>query len=189
MRRYTPSKRPLPRRIVMTHRFAAFISALPLTCAGMAFISTLRHPAGVAGVAHRGASAYAPENTLASFREAKSRNADYFELDVQPTKDQEPIIMHDTTLSRTTNAETVYPGRSPWRVRDFTLAQIKRLDAGSWFSARFRHERVPTLTETLREMEGSDMKLMLEIKSPSLYPGLTSRVAERVRAEPDWLLP
>jgi glycerophosphoryl diester phosphodiesterase len=176
----------------MAHRLAALISALPLTCAGMAFTSTVRHPAGIADVAdvgHRGASAYAPENTIASFREAKSRNADYFELDVQQTKDQEPIIMHDTTLSRTTNAETVYPGRSPWRVRDFTLAQIKRLDAGSWFAGRFRDERVPTLTETLREMEGSDLKLMLEIKSPSLYPGLTTRVADRLRAAPDWLLP
>lgn len=176
----------------MAHRLAALVSALPLTCAGMAFTSTARHPARVAGVAdvgHRGASAYAPENTLASFREARNRNADYFELDVQQTEDHEPIIMHDTTLSRTTNAETVFPGRSPWRVRDFTLSEIKRLDAGAWFSARYRRERVPTLAETLREMEGSDMKLLLEIKSPSLYPGLTARVAEQLRAEPDWLLP
>jgi glycerophosphoryl diester phosphodiesterase len=176
----------------MAHRLAAFVSVLPLTCAGMAFTSTARQPdqvAGVADVGHRGASAYAPENTLASFREAKIRNADYFELDVQQTEDHEPVIMHDTTLSRTTDAETVFPRRSPWRVRDFTLSEIKRLDAGSWFSARYRHERVPTLAETLREMEGSDMKLILEIKSPSLYPGLTTRVAERLRAEPDWMLP
>src|SRR4051794_26032476 len=176
----------------MTHRLAAFVSALPLTWAGIAFTSTARHPAGVtrvADVAHRGASAYAPENTLASFRAARSRDADYFELDVQQTEDRVPIVMHDATLSRTTDAETVYPRRSPWRVRDFTLRQIKRLDAGSWFSRRFRHERVPTLAETLRAMEGSDMKLMLEIKNPSLHPGLTARVADRLRAEPDWLLP
>jgi glycerophosphoryl diester phosphodiesterase len=178
----------------MAHRLAALVSALPLTCAGMAFTSTARHPTRVAGpavadVGHRGASAYAPENTLASFREAKTRKADYFELDVQQTKDDEPIVMHDTTLSRTTNAETVFPHRSPWRVGDFTLGEIKRLDAGSWFSARFKGERVPTLAETLREMEGSDLKLVLEIKSPALYPGLTGRVAQQLRAQPDWLLP
>ena len=178
----------------MAHRLAAIVSALPLTCAGMAFTSTVRHPtrvspAGIADVGHRGASAYAPENTLAAFRAAKSKNADYFELDVQQTKDRTPIIMHDTTLSRTTNAESVYPGRSPWRVGDFTLRQIERLDAGSWFSSRFRHERVPTLARTLREMEGSDLKLLLEIKNPSLYPGLTRRIVERLRAEPDWLVP
>lgn len=178
----------------MAHRLAALVSALPLTYAGMALTPVARHPdkvsgPGVADVGHRGASAYAPENTLASFREAKSKNADYFELDVQQTKDDEPIVMHDTTLSRTTDAETVFPHRSPWRVRDFTLSEIKRLDAGSWFSARFRHEPVPTLAETLREMEGSDLKLVLEIKSPSLYPGLTERVARQLRAQPDWLLP
>jgi glycerophosphoryl diester phosphodiesterase len=178
----------------MAHRLAAIVSALPLTCAGMALTSTVRHPtrvspAGIADVGHRGASAYAPENTLAAFRAAKAKSADYFELDVQQTKDRTPIIMHDTTLSRTTNVESVYPGRSPWRVGDFTLRQIERLDAGSWFSSRFRHERVPTLAGTLSEMEGSDLKLLLEIKDPSLYPGLTSRVADQLRAQPAWLLP
>jgi glycerophosphoryl diester phosphodiesterase len=175
----------------MAHRIAALVSALPLTYAGMAFAPAARQPAGatVADIAHRGASAHAPENTLASFREARAANADYFELDVQQTRDHVPIIMHDATLSRTTNAEKVFPGRSPWRVGDFTLAQIKRLDAGSWFSARYAGERVPTLAETLRDMEGSDMKLLLELKNSALYPGLTSRVAEVLRAQPDWLLP
>jgi glycerophosphoryl diester phosphodiesterase len=178
----------------MAHRLAAIVSALPLTCAGMAFTSTVRHPArvgpaGIADIGHRGASAYAPENTLAAFRAAKTGNADFFELDVQQTKDRTPIVMHDTTLARTTDAESVYPGRSPWRVGDFTLKQIERLDAGSWFSSRFRHERVPTLAGTLSEMEGSDLKLLLEIKDPSLYPGLTSRVADQLRAQPAWLLP
>ncbi|WP_329258593.1 glycerophosphodiester phosphodiesterase family protein [Actinoallomurus sp. NBC_01490] len=175
----------------MAHRIAALVSALPLTYAGMAFAPATRQPAGagVADIAHRGASAHAPENTLASFYEARAANADYFELDVQETRDHVPIIMHDATLSRTTDAEKVFPGRSPWRVGDFTLAQIKRLDAGSWFSARYAGERVPTLTETLRDMEGSDMKLLLELKNPALYPGMTGRVAQVLRAQPDWLLP
>jgi glycerophosphoryl diester phosphodiesterase len=175
----------------MAHRLAALVSALPLTYAGVAFAPAARQQSGatVADVGHRGASAYAPENTLASFRAARTKNADYFELDVQQTRDGVPIVIHDTTLSRTTDAESVYPHRSPWRVRDFTLAQVERLDAGSWFSARFRGERVPTLATTLRAMEGSDLKLLLELKNPSLYPGLTGRVVDHLRAEPDWLLP
>jgi glycerophosphoryl diester phosphodiesterase len=169
----------------MAHRIATLVSALPLTCAGVAVTPPVRHPAAVAGVGHRGASAHAPENTLASFREARAEDADYFELDVQQTRDHVPVVLHDATLSRTTDAEAVFPHRRPWRVGDFTLGQIRRLDAGSWFSPRFRGERVPTLAETLRAMEGSDMKLLLEIKNP----GLTGRVADELRAQPDWLLP
>lgn len=149
-----------------------------------------RRAAGVpADVAHRGASAYAPENTIAAFRQAKAGHADYFELDVQQTKDHKLVIMHDTTLKRTTNAESVYPHGSPWRVKGFTLKQIKRLDAGSWFSARYRKERVPTLGETLKAMDGTGLRLLLEIKNPSLYPGMTKRIASELRAHPSWLAP
>src|SRR4051794_36160927 len=105
----------------MAHRLAAFVSALPLTCAGMVYTPAAPDPERetgplVADIAHRGASAHAPENTLASFRAARSRNADYFELDVQQTEDGEPIVMHDRTLSRTTDAAKIFPHRSPWRV-------------------------------------------------------------------------
>ncbi|MEV7012372.1 glycerophosphodiester phosphodiesterase family protein [Streptosporangium sp. NPDC051022] len=140
-------------------------------------------------VAHRGASAYAPENTIAAFELAREQHADMFELDVQETKDHEPIVMHDTTLARTTDAERVFPGRSPWRVGDFTLAEIRRLDAGSWFSSKYRGERVPTLEETLRAMDGDGPGLLLEVKAPNLYPGVESRVADVLRRTPSWLAP
>ena len=100
----------------MARRLATVVSALPFTCAAVAFTSAARGPepavgpvAGpvVADVGHRGASAYAPENTLASFRAAKTLGADYFELDVQQTRDGVPVIMHDATLRRTTDAERV----------------------------------------------------------------------------------
>ncbi|MEV5754738.1 glycerophosphodiester phosphodiesterase family protein [Actinoallomurus sp. NPDC052308] len=159
-------------------------SALPLALTGTASAATT-----VMDVGHRGASAYAPENTLAAFQQAKTRHADYFELDVQQTKDHQLIVMHDETLSRTTNVEKIYPHGSPWRIRDYTLKQIKRLDAGSWFSAKYKGERVPTLDETLRAMKGEGMKLLLEIKNPSLYPGMTSRIAAELRTEPYWLRP
>ncbi|MEU8117826.1 glycerophosphodiester phosphodiesterase family protein [Spirillospora sp. NPDC049024] len=143
--------------------------------------------ADVVDVAHRGASAYAPENTLSAFRLAKAKGADMFELDVQETRDHQLVIMHDTTLARTTNAEDVYPERRPWRVADFTLAEIGRLDAGGWFAKRYAGERVPTLGRVLAAMRGSGLGLLLEIKSPALYPGIERRVAAELRRYPSWL--
>lgn len=140
-----------------------------------------------ANVAHRGASANAPENTLAAFRAAAARGADLFELDVQLTKDGKPVIIHDTTLARTTNVEKVFPSKKPWRVRDFTLAQIRRLDAGSWYSPTYKGQRVPTLGGTLRAMNGSGMDLLMEVKSPSLYPGIDKKIVAELRANPGWL--
>jgi glycerophosphoryl diester phosphodiesterase len=144
-------------------------------------------PPPVFDVAHRGASAYAPENTLASFREAARRHAHLFELDVRRTRDGKLIIMHDATLARTTDAERVFPHRTPWRISAFTLAEIRRLDAGSWWSGRFRRERVPTLGETLRAMDGSGLGLLLEVKAPARDPGIGARVAAELRAHPSWL--
>ncbi|GAA4300862.1 hydrolase [Actinomadura luteofluorescens] len=138
-------------------------------------------------VAHRGASAYAPENTLAAFRLAQAKRADMFELDVQETKDHQLVIMHDTTLARTTNAEEVYPGRGPWKVADFTLAEIGRLDAGGWFARKYAGERVPTLGQVLAAMRDRGLGLLLEIKSPELYPGIEGRIAAELRRSPSWL--
>jgi glycerophosphoryl diester phosphodiesterase len=138
-------------------------------------------------IAHRGASAYAPENTLAAFRAAAARGATLFELDVQQTKDGKLVVVHDTTLGRTTNVEKVFPAKKPWRVRDLTLAQIRKLDAGSWFGSTYRGQRVPTLGETLRTMDGKGLDMLLEVKSPSLYPGIGKRVAAELRAHPGWL--
>ena len=86
----------------------------------------------VTNVAHRGASACAPENTLASIRKGIELGADLIELDVQRTKDGKLVIVHDTGLARTTDVEQVYPDRAPWNVRDFTFAEVRGLDAGSW---------------------------------------------------------
>ncbi|GAA4596320.1 hydrolase [Planotetraspora phitsanulokensis] len=143
-------------------------------------------PSVVVNVAHRGASAYAPENTIAAFELAAEQGADMFELDVQETRDHELVLMHDTTLSRTTDAETVFPGQSPWRVGDLTFSQIRELDAGSWFGSDF-HEPVPSLGETLSAMQGSGLGLLLEIKSPDLYPGIEARVADELLRNPLWL--
>jgi glycerophosphoryl diester phosphodiesterase len=93
-------------------------------------------------IAHRGASGTCPENTLAAFRRAAELGAPMIELDVQLTRDGEVVVLHDPLLDRTTD------GSGP--VRERTLAEIRRLDAGAWFGPAFRGEPVPTLGEVLR---------------------------------------
>ncbi|MEV5826067.1 glycerophosphodiester phosphodiesterase family protein [Spirillospora sp. NPDC052242] len=141
------------------------------------------------GVAHRGASDAAPENTVAAFRAAARMGADMFELDVQETKDHKLVLLHDSTLARTTNVEEVFPKRKPWKVSDFTLAEVKRLDAGSWFGKRYAKERVPTLPEVMREMRGSGLGMLVELKNPAKYPGVEKRVAEALRSDAYWTSP
>ncbi|MCM2578575.1 glycerophosphodiester phosphodiesterase [Streptomyces meridianus] len=137
-------------------------------------------------VAHRGASAYAPENTLAAVDKADDLGITWVENDVQRTKDGELVVMHDTNLTRTTNVEDVFPDRAPWKVSDFTLAEIKKLDAGSWFSAEYRNERVPTLEQYLDEVEDNDQRLLLELKAPELYPGIELQTLDELKRE-GWL--
>ena len=123
-------------------------------------------------IAHRGASVDAPENTLAAVLRAVDLGADAIEIDVQRSRDGALIVMHDTTLQRTTNVREVFPERAPWRVADFTHDEIRRLDAGSWKCGRYVGERVPTLTETLQAVAKSGTALQIELKRPRLYPGI-----------------
>lgn len=141
----------------------------------------------VLNVAHRGASAYAPENTLASFREGIKRDGDLIESDVQRSKDGELVLIHDTDLARTTNVEQVFPDRAPWRVSDFTYEEMRRLDAGSWKSPEYAGERIPTLAEAIDTIRRSQAGFLLEIKSPGLYPGIEEEVAEEMRSFPGYV--
>lgn len=101
---------------------------------------------GIIVVGHRGTVKFAPENTIAAFHKAVELGADLIEMDVRETKDGHLVLMHDATVNRTTD------GRGA--VAAMTLAEIKRLDAGSWFSADFKGERVPTLKEALAAIRG-----------------------------------
>ncbi|WP_285497013.1 glycerophosphodiester phosphodiesterase family protein [Actinomadura sp. NBRC 104425] len=175
------------RRLGLT--LAAAVAATLVTGTATDAAASTSTPGKVTVVAHRGASAYAPENTIAAFKLARKQRADMFELDVQETKDHKLVVIHDTTLARTTNVEEVYPDRAPWRVADFTLAEIRKLDAGSWFSAEYTGERIPTLGESLRAMRHSGIGLLLEVKSPELYPGIEKRIADELKRNPSWLLP
>jgi glycerophosphoryl diester phosphodiesterase len=137
----------------------------------------------VAVVAHRGSSGAAPENTLAAVRLALKQGSDTVENDIQRTADGELVIMHDTTLRRTTDVEEVFPDRAPWQVGDFTLAEIKRLDAGSWFAPEFAGERVPTLAEWVNAV-GGRAGMLLEPKAPELYPGIEVDLDKELRSLP-----
>ncbi|WP_030683138.1 glycerophosphodiester phosphodiesterase [Streptomyces sp. NRRL B-1347] len=137
-------------------------------------------------VAHRGASAYAPENTLAAIDKADRLGFRWVENDVQRTKDGVLVIVHDDNLKRTTNVEEVFPDRAPWKVKDFTAKEIAKLDAGSWFGAKYKGARVPTLTQYMNRVARNGQRLVLEIKKPELYPGI-ERDTLRVLRETGWL--
>jgi glycerophosphoryl diester phosphodiesterase len=125
-------------------------------------------------LAHRGASAYAPENTLAAFRLAVEQGADWLELDVQQTLDGRLVVFHDLRVERTTNGRGV--------LRDLTLEEVRGLDAGSWFGAQFTGERVPTFEEVLELARSAGVRVFPEVKDPRLYPGIEERLAAALRA-------
>ncbi|MCX7918021.1 MAG: glycerophosphodiester phosphodiesterase family protein [bacterium] len=107
-------------------------------------------------IAHRGFSGIAPENTLISFQKAIELNPDAFELDVHLSKDGQLIVIHDDTVDRTTNGKG--------RVKELTLSEIKKLDAGSWFDTKYQGERIPTLAEAL-ELAKDRTMVMVELKA------------------------
>jgi len=134
-------------------------------------------------IAHRGASGYAPEHTAAAYKLAIEQKADFIEPDLAVTKDNILICLHDDTLERTTNVAEVFPDRASaataatestrrpgkhWLANDFTLAEIKRLDAGTWFNPKFAGEKILTFEEMIALVRGHG-GIYPELKSPPLY--------------------
>lgn len=131
-------------------------------------------------IAHRGASDKAPENTLVAFERALEQGADALECDVHLSADGEVIVIHDETVDRTTD------GHGP--VAEMTVAELQRLDAGSWKDRRFAGQRIPTLSE-VSELARGRAQLFIELKGAS--PELPARVVQVLResgvAEQAWL--
>lgn len=150
-------------------------------------------------IAHRGARSLAPENTLSAARKALEIGADLWELDVAITSDGELVVLHDDTLERTSNAQEMFPDRRPWAVHTFTLAELRRLDFGSWFNKMdpfkqiaagavtpqmqqsYIGEPIPTLREALVFTRDNDWRVNVEIKDATGTPG-DSDVVEKVVA-------
>lgn len=126
----------------------------------------------VDNIAHRGAAGYAPENTIAAFDKAIEMKADYIEMDIQRTKDGELVIIHDTSVDRTTDG-TGY-------IKDLTSTQLRDLDAGSWKAEEFAGEKIPTFDEILDRYHGK-IGILLELKSPELYPGIEESIAQELK--------
>ncbi|WP_248930230.1 glycerophosphodiester phosphodiesterase [Paenibacillus hamazuiensis] len=119
---------------------------------------------------HRGAARYYPENTMLSFEKALEMGADLIELDVHLSKDGIPVIIHNHTLDETTDGKG--------RVNDYTLEQLKRLDAGSWFSEQYAGLQIPTLEEVLLWAKGK-IWVSIELKqTPWHYEGLEEKVVQ-----------
>lgn len=170
-----------------TRRTIQFMNRIYLTCAGIfifvaAVVTAGDRPTTIEEfydasartrvIAHRGFSGAAPENTLAAIRAAIEVGAHMAEIDVTLTADDEIVVIHDKTLDRTTDGSG--------EIFKFTLAEIRELDAGSWFDPRFAGERVPTLDEVLAEVDGRIL-LNVEIKSEAVPRGVVSEVAAALR--------
>lgn len=114
-------------------------------------------------IAHRGASGYAPENTLAAFRRAVAQGVSFIETDLHLTRDAHFVAIHDETVDRTTNGKGA--------IQTMTLAEVRRLDAGSWFASEFMGERIPTLDEVLEFARKNDVVFYLELKPSGFWGG------------------
>lgn len=119
-------------------------------------------------IGHRGNSSEAPENTVIAVKEAFALGADMVEVDVYLSRDGVPVVIHDETVDRTTNGKG--------SVSQLTVAQLKKLDAGSWKSLKYTHERIPTLAEVLQVAKARG-RLLLDLKTE----GMARTIAELVR--------
>jgi glycerophosphoryl diester phosphodiesterase len=146
-----------------------FMSMFTVPVVATSEMLTMQQQQQIVNVAHRGASGHAPENTLSAFDKALEMKADYIEIDVQMTQDGELVVIHDTTVDRTTNGTGA--------VGDYTLNEIQQLDAGSWFGEEFAGERIPTFEEIIDRYRGK-IGILIELKSPEQYPGVEEKVAE-----------
>ncbi|HWI50839.1 MAG TPA: glycerophosphodiester phosphodiesterase [Symbiobacteriaceae bacterium] len=126
-------------------------------------------------IGHRGAAGTHPENTMVSFRRALELGCDGVEFDIHRTKDGHLVVIHDAFLGRTTNGTGL--------IRDLTLADLEKLDAGTWKGSQFSGEKIPTLRQLIRETPKS-LLLFLEMKAGSIhYPGIETDLLKLIREE------
>lgn len=153
----------------------------PFICLGCATSFVPGAPEGsIDVIAHRGASAYAPENTLASFKKAIEIGAHWFELDVHLSKDNKLVVIHDDDLKRVTGVEG--------KVTEKTWNELKKLDAGTWFSPQFKGERLPLLEDALR-LAKNRIGVYIELKSSDkddpLFPQLIMTIHGKKEMTPE----
>ena len=147
--------------------------AVLAAAAGLWLVNSVPAPAQPDIIAHRGAAASAPENTLASVQRALDEGADWIEIDVQETADGEVVVFHDSDFMKLAGVAT--------KVWDGTFAELREIDIGSWFGAEFAGERLPTLREVLDAADGR-AKVVIELKYYGHDQQLEQRVVDIVEA-------
>ncbi len=153
----------------------------PMLCFGCATGFIAGAPEGsIDVIAHRGASAYAPENTISAFKKAIELKADWFELDVHLTADNKLVVIHDDDLKRVTGIEG--------KVTEKKWDEIKNLDAGSWFSSQYKGEKLPLLEDALKLAKGK-IGVYIELKSSDnddpLIPFIIMNIAGKDKMTPE----
>lgn len=154
------------------------------------------HPAVIA---HRGASFDAPESTAAAYKLARDLGADYLELDLQRSKDGVLFALHDNNLQRTTDVASKFPERKDSPANEFTIAELKTLDAGSWFNTAYPDRARPgyaglkilTLDEIIDIAQGNPLHkpgLYIETKEPKQFPGIERDLKDKLQ-DRGWLSP
>lgn len=167
-------QRPAPTKSKLTWKQLA---GLLIVCVGVAgltgvwLLNGIQINDNIAVIAHRGAAGSAPENTLASVRQAIEDGADWIEIDVQETADGEVIVIHDSDFMKLAGVNL--------KVWDGTLEEMRAIDVGSWFGNEFADERVPTLAEVLKEVHGG-ARVIIELKYYGHDQQLERRVVEIV---------
>ncbi|MCJ8202776.1 glycerophosphodiester phosphodiesterase [Pseudomonas sp. RGM2987] len=162
----------------------------------LAALQGIPHPAVIA---HRGASFDAPESTAAAYKLARDLGADYLELDLQRSKDGVLFVLHDDSLLRTTDVASKFPERKDSTANEFTMAELKTLDAGSWFNTAYPDRARPafaglkilTLDEVINIAEGNPQHkpgLYIETKEPKLFPGIERDLKDKLQ-DRGWLSP
>lgn len=160
-------------RLEMTELVAKWVQAVGVLVMGLCLTveGGVAFAKDIVNIPHRGASGHAPEHTLVSYQMGENMHGDYIEVDLQMTKDGQLVAMHDDTVDRTTNGTGL--------VNEMTLAEMKKLDAGSWFNEQYpqyakpeyRGVNVPTLEEVFQTF-GKNKRYYIETKSPEVYPGM-----------------
>ncbi|KAA9022088.1 glycerophosphodiester phosphodiesterase [Niallia endozanthoxylica] len=169
---------------------ALVIAAGITTGGGAAMAKEKEKHKDILNVSHRGASGHAPEHTLVSYDMGEKMHGDYIEVDLQMTKDGHLIAMHDEKVDRTTDGTG--------DVKDMELAEVKELDAGSWFNEtypeyaneKYAGLQVPTLEEVFQKF-GKNNSYYIETKSPAIYPGMEKellRLVNKYKINKDKLL-
>lgn len=152
----------------------------------------------IINIAHRGARSIAPENTILAAQKGYEMGAAMWELDVAMSFDKEIVVIHDDTLERTSNAAALFPAKKPWKIEDFSFAELRTLDFGSWFiekdpfgtiangtvskaeTASFVGLPIPTLREALSFTKEKNWRVNVEIKDLTGKPGDSAIVEEVV---------